>query len=371
MTHRFAQRLPLLPMALVILGVVSLWLPYAYGDHLVTATGMSVYQQGREAVAREKALDQAKRAALEQALGSVVTSISAVENQRLVMDRIVSRTGGYIQRYEIVDEQAQPSGTYTVTINAVVAMKAMTQDVDLFQQMLDWQKNPRVSIFIEPNLDKGYGHAARQAVNLLTAQLRRAGFKVYAPSADDHMQLGLLIGLDVALEVQQSDYQGMILTLNEIAIHARAYRAGDQEVIATAEAVKSIPGENRLKALEKGVIQCIADIWATLRHQLTVLWENELNSAREINLTLKKVPDYAKAVAVADILRTDVQGVTQVRLINFSRNQAEIGLEYRGWPEQFLAEINMSYFRQRHFSPKLVQLSGNTLIVELGVAEKK
>ena len=371
MTHQFVHKLPFLLMVLVILGVVSPGLSYAYDGHLVTATGMSVYQQGREAVAREKALDQAKRAVLEQALGSMVTSISAVENQRLVMDRIVSRTAGYIQHYEIVDEQAQPSGTYSVTIEAVVAMKAMTQDADLFQQMIDWQKNPRISIFIEPNLDKRYGYAARQAANLLTAQLHRAGFKVYAPSAKDHMQLGFLIGLDVALEVQQSDYRGMILTLNEIAMHARAYRAGDQEVIATAEAVKSIPGENRFKALEKGVIQCVAHIWSTLRRELIGLWEEELNSARDISLTLKNVPDYPKAVALAGMLRADVQGVTQARLINFSQNQAEIGLKYRGWPEQFLAEINMSYFKQRHFSAKLLRLSGNTLIVELGVAKEK
>lgn len=46
----------------------------------VTATGVSFFEEGRVAIAREKALDEAKRAAIEQAVGTRIESRTVIEN---------------------------------------------------------------------------------------------------------------------------------------------------------------------------------------------------------------------------------------------------------------------------------------------------
>jgi len=70
------------------------WPVFLAAAETVTVKGMSFYEPGREAVAREKALDEAKRAAIELAVGTQIEARSLVEDFQVVKDQIFSRTTG-------------------------------------------------------------------------------------------------------------------------------------------------------------------------------------------------------------------------------------------------------------------------------------
>ena len=84
----------------------------------VTATGVAPILDQQVAEARKVALDEAKRAAVEQALGTYVESRTEVEDFTLASDTIYTSVKGRIDSYEVTVDEAQPGDLYRVEIIA-------------------------------------------------------------------------------------------------------------------------------------------------------------------------------------------------------------------------------------------------------------
>jgi hypothetical protein len=342
---------------------VLMYSVYAQASETVTAKGLSFFEPGREVVAREKALDEAKRMAIEKAMGTVIESRTIVENFQVVKDEIFSRSSGYLKDIQIISEKKSDLGTYEVEIEATVEVAVLVDDIDRFQNLLKWQKNPRVKIILEPGMIPSSVAAAKKSANLLTAKLRRNGFKVFKDADNQELQMGLLVGLIIEHASMRSTYQDIELTLNEISLSANVYRPTDGEILATSSAVKTLPGENKLQALDKGAKFCIDAIWRELRAKLIRLWEKELYSERDIFLIVKAIDSHARAQEIAGIFETDVSGVRGIQLVNFNKDVAEYNLRYRGRPDQLLNEMEMGYFKNNYFDSDLIETSGNKLVI--------
>ena len=240
-----------------------------FAGEVVTATGMSFFEPGREAIARERALDDAKRVALEEAVGVTIESQTLVENFQVSRDQVFSRASGYLKNVKILEEKKSKFGSYTVKIRAEVEVASLVEDLDRFTKILSWQKNPRIRVQIDPNVPADYRVAAKKSINRIAANLQKQGFRVFTSSSAGHFTMGLEVEIGLELNSSESDYQGVALRLNEVAMTANIYRPGEREIIATASAVKSSPGSNRLAALDKGAEECEKAILADLRTQLT------------------------------------------------------------------------------------------------------
>ncbi|MFO7666622.1 MAG: hypothetical protein R6V76_08390 [Desulfobacterales bacterium] len=330
---------------------------------IVTAKGISFFEPGRELIAREKAIDEAKRSALEQAIGATVESRTTVENFTVIKDQIMSRTAGYLKNIKIIEEKKTDMGTIEVKIEADVETSAMLEDIDRFKKVLGWQKNPRISIVIDEDTDRSFLPAARKSSALLTDKLKQGGFTVYKYSKGQESRMGILVGLSLELSSRQSSYQNIDLSINEISLNANIYRPDDGEILGTSTAVKSLPGENRLKVLDEGTKYCVDSIWSDLRYKLIKVWEKELYSERDIKLLVKKIPSHARALEISDIFKSDVSGIIDANMSNFKNGIAEFDIKYKGWPEHLLNEIQMSYFKKKYFNPAVESVEGNKLII--------
>lgn len=331
----------------------------------VTAKGMSFFEAGREVIAREKAIDEAKRAAIEQAVGTKVESRTVVEDFQVVKDQIFSRTTGYLKNFSILEEKKSDLGTYEVAIAAEVEIADLVNDLDRFKKIIGWQKNPRIAIVIEPTLANEFLTTAQKTAGLLTTKLKSDGFKVFKASGANDVQMGLLVGLALELSSKATKFQDLDLTLNEVSLSANIHRPGDGEIIAAASAVKSLPGENRLQALDKGARICVDAIWKDLRRKLTATWEKELYSEREVYLIVNNISSHARAEEIAFIFKSDLIGVLAAQLITYRDQTAEFGLQYRGWPEQLLNDLQMSYFKRKYFEADPEAISGNKIILKI------
>ena len=281
----------------------------------------------------------------------------------MVKDQIFSRASGYLKDIRILNESKSDYGTYEVEIEAEVEVAVLVDDIDRFKNVIGWQKNPRIRVIIDPNLPPENLAAAKKSANRLTAKLKQNGFKVYGAESD--LQMGLLVDLGVELSTRSSSYQGLELSLNEVALTANIQRPEDGEILATASAVKSVPGENRLQILDQGADQCVHAVWQELRDKLLRVWEKELYSTREISLIVKNVPTHARATEVAGILASDVSGVVAANLVAYRKKTADFQVSYRGWAEQLLNELQMSYFKNRYFAADLVRIAGNQLVISI------
>ncbi|MFA4910895.1 MAG: flagellar assembly protein T N-terminal domain-containing protein, partial [Desulfobacteria bacterium] len=87
---------------------------------VVKAEGMGAIVNNDKAIARDNAIEDALRKAVEQAVGTLVSSETMVENFQLLSDSIYTKTEGYIQKYKIISE-APAENIYKVNIEATVA----------------------------------------------------------------------------------------------------------------------------------------------------------------------------------------------------------------------------------------------------------
>ena len=78
----------------------------------VTATGIGVDSNA--------ALKNAYKSAVEQAVGSLVDSKTMVENDEIISDKILSHSGGFVERYDMLGEPETGEGLVTVKIKAQV-----------------------------------------------------------------------------------------------------------------------------------------------------------------------------------------------------------------------------------------------------------
>ena len=90
---------------------------------------------------RDKAFEDAKNAALreavEQVVGVLVSSTTLTANNQLVSDKILSRSDGYVRKYDIL-EKKEEKGVAKVTVRAQVG----SGQIDKFGQL--WMEQPRL-----------------------------------------------------------------------------------------------------------------------------------------------------------------------------------------------------------------------------------
>ncbi len=336
-----------------------------FGGIIIKAEGVSFFEKGLELMAKEKALDDAKRNAVEKAFGSSIESKTMVSDYEVMYDQITSRSSGYISNLKIIDEKKTDLGTYEVSIEAEVEVKSVVDDFGRFRKIISWQKNPRVSIIIEPGIDQAFIPAANRAIITLTNKLKENGFTVFRDSEKSGLQMGLFVRISLEVSTTKGSFQGLDLPLNEISLTANIVRPGDFQIIATSSDVKSIGGVNKLKALDKGTIQCVGSIWEDLKDQLTDLWESELYNDREISLSVLGVENHSEALNLSGIFSGVIKGVSESSLVSFNALNGEYLIRFRGWPEHFINELGMTYFKKKYFSHVLLKAEGNRLIIKV------
>ena len=84
--------------------------------HPVKAMGQAAIYGEDVANARDKAIADAQRKTVEQAIGAMVSSETVTENFELISDKILSRSSGYVRNYKIIVEGKDDMGVYQVTV---------------------------------------------------------------------------------------------------------------------------------------------------------------------------------------------------------------------------------------------------------------
>jgi hypothetical protein len=114
---------------MVVLVVQTLALPAnAQESETVTSEGVAEIQDNARDVARAAAIEDARKRAVEQAIGILIDSQTRVENYQLISDKILRQINRYLGRYTIAGEN-DDSGLLRVSINAEVSLGRLTDDL--------------------------------------------------------------------------------------------------------------------------------------------------------------------------------------------------------------------------------------------------
>jgi len=220
-------------MLICLLAAAMLALPALAQDELqqITTDGTASVLNNDKAQARDVAIQDALRNAVEQVTGAVITSSTLVENAMTVQDDIYSKAKGYVKSYSIVSEGEADGGlSYNVKIKAVVRAGAIKEDV---ADIIRGAGNPRMMVLItERNIGQtewsGLDVSLGVAENTIIENMRQKGFEFVDQETAERSARR-----DKALAAMEGDAQAAALI---------GERAGAEVIITGKAFVKEAPG---------------------------------------------------------------------------------------------------------------------------------
>lgn len=339
----------------------------------VQATGAGVIRDGDIAKARDSAIQDALRKAVEQVVGTYIESSTVVDNYQLLEDKIYSKTKGYVKSFKIVQDgpPQKEINLYEVTIDAEVSNEPIKDDLAAIGLLLARKGNPRTMFFIvEQSIGSdryavGWVSLVGGQVDLLAPQasLNTAettltevfaqrgfpvadrqvkqgkvsltkGFSIDKLTDNQVQELGKLTGAEIvvygkAVATAQGKLLNSAMNSANAVLTARAVRTDSGMVLGAGTANGAAVHIDEVTAGNEALKQAAAQLADDLINKITEVWSQEVLASQTINLVVGGTGNYdAFAKFKAALAKTP--GITAVHQRSLSDSQAELDVEYTG-----------------------------------------
>jgi hypothetical protein len=364
---------------------------------VVTAEGVGAVIGGDRAIARDQAIQDALRKAVEQAVGTLVSSETMVQNFQTLSDKIYTQSQGYIQNYRVVSETPGPN-VHQVTIQATVAMGNLEKDLQALGFLLGQVGKPRIMILVaEQQIGQQYYnywwgiHRGTQtdlnvAENTIMDRFREKGFDIV-----DHQAQAGNIKIPPAFQVVElSDRNAVTLGKQvdaEIVIVGKALARSVGSIAGTA--MKSLQANISMRAIQVDNARVLSSGTenAAAVHIDEVTGGSEAIKKASVKMSDKMMDDilknFQKRVAATTLVQLTVFGLSgaddvrkfktsvlgQVRGVegiherSFSENTLKVDVDIRGSSQSLSQEIGRKTFPD--FNVKVIRSTWNTLEVQV------
>jgi hypothetical protein len=383
---RLGFRIVLLLLMLVGIGIgLPAAGPVLAQSQTVTAEGIAGIPGGDKGIARDNALKAAQRQAVEQAVGTMIASETAVENFQVLKDSIYSKSQGYIQKFNIVREGAQ-NDLYSVTISATVATGDIKNDLSALGLLMARVGKPRVLFMIaEQNIGqeiyvfwwswwgKGGQSFTGQTVDMavsetiLKEEFLNKGFNVVDISVvtgkfeisnayrmadltdSGAREIGKKMGAEVIVKGKVLAKPGPRSAGSEVGsyladITVSAIRVDNGQVLASAR--DSAPARHVSQHVggNQAIENAAKKVADKLIEQITAKWSGEVSGGQLVQITIRGLSGMKDLVKVKDFLQTQVRGVQSVIQRSFEGGVAVLELDAKSSAQQIGDELAQKDF---------------------------
>lgn len=408
--------IPVQPLAgrILMCGLIALLLVFMCQTaanaepQVVSATGVAPFSPGGEAKAKDMAIQDAMRKAVEQAVGAMVAAETMVENYQLVRDSVFTKTQGYIQKYDVVSAGAK-GNLYEVTISATVAVENLKNDLAALGLLHARVEKPRVLFMIaEQNIGQEYyifwwhwwgggksefkgqqfDMAASETamkeefiskefnivdISVATGKIDISNAYRIADLTDTGAkEIGRKLGAEIVIKGKALAKAGPRTPGSSVGsyiadITVSAIRVDNGAVIGSARGhgvsrhISEVTGGT--EALEKAAREASGKII----EQITAKWTKEVQGGGLIQITVRGIEEYSDLANFKDTIKEQIRGVNAVYQRNVEGGEATIEVDYKGSAQQLADEISRKKFTQ---IPKLKVkgATANTIEINFGGA---
>jgi hypothetical protein len=334
--------------------------PVSADETEILAEGMAALEyQGGIDIARDHAIDDALRKAVEQGVGAYINSETQVSNFQLISDEIYSRTRGYVSSYRIIDEE-QVGDLYRVVIRAVVNTDGIENDLAAIGILLGEQGRPRVMVVVKEfsemsDLSDGSSMGSIMFETMLLDHFREQGFPVVDAATvagileKDQLRLilegddrtAVLIGLEVGAEiviagtvlhsVNSRIIAGSPREIYEFQVSNRAINTRTGSVLAGSAMTVAVPfseSQARTQAADSTanqLVSAILDGWIQGENTTVIVATNA---------------DFDNVQALRSELRLKLRGVVDVITRDFIGSRATLEVISETSTEEVIDEIS-------------------------------
>lgn len=353
---------------------------------IIESTGTSAITSNNVSLARDAAVADALRKAVEQAVGTLVSADTLVENFQVIDDSVYTNSQGYVKSYSIISE-AQSAGTYEVRVRSVVATGDLSGDLGALGLLQKKAERPRVLFMVA---EKGPGQSdygfwwsrGEQASEISAAEaaLKEAflakGFNVVdmpgsrgvaglegSPGAeltgDAAARIGKALNAEIVVFgkvfVEEGPATGATTVVTYLAdMTAQAVRVDDGVVLASSRG----RGISRHISSVTGNAEAVGRAAAIVAEGLTVQIAERWVLPQTIRITLKGM-DYEKAVEFKRFLKTRVRGVEAIYQRRHTGAETALEVEVKASAQAVADDIaRLGKYRVTGFSAHVIEVEG-------------
>jgi len=362
----------------------------------IKAKGYGTIHGDNKAAARDKAIEDAQRKAVEQAMGTMISSESVTKNFQLISDRILSLSSGYIEKYRVISEK-EVDGEVEVEIAAIVGMSKLNDSVQAIKNLIRRMDRPKIMVLIaEQSIreegqqlsEKRGGNAVLSSTSLGVAEnvliefFRAKGFDFVDRQAlagqieiadpltlvNDKERIKKIANLTDAQVVifgqAQARTTGEVQGIysGQANISLRALKTDTGEIIAATNAHAAVPFVDPSTANTKALSEAAKKISQKLMDQILSQWQSESSGLRSICLVIKGVK-YADVKKLRSWLTKYVRGVKSVHQRYVKDGIAELDLDIQGSAQNLADELSEKKFQKKTI--EVLELLPNKVSIEL------
>ncbi|MDY6822633.1 MAG: flagellar assembly protein T N-terminal domain-containing protein [Thermodesulfobacteriota bacterium] len=344
----------------------------------VTAEGIAVIQNGNTAAARDSAVNDALRKAVEQAVGTMISAETVAENYTVLRDRVYSKTKGYVRSYDVLSETPQGE-LYRVNVSAEVGKADIENDLSALGLLMAQKNMPRVMLMVaEQNIgqtryiywwDRTMTTQTDMTIteNTLMQKLSEKGFNVVDHTvADKHLELssahkivnlsndaikkiGDLYNAEVVIYGKayaklRGSVMGTSMKSSMANISLRAVNTDNGGVLASGSSHAAAAHPDEMTAGTQALRQVTEKIAADMIDQIVDRWSGEVSSGGMIQVQVSGNVDYTGLVTLKDTIRSRVRGVKTIYQREFSAGEALLDVEYTGSGHDFADAVTRASF---------------------------
>jgi hypothetical protein len=360
----------------------------------VVASGMGSITGGDVAHARDDAIEDALRTAIEQTLGTLVESETLVDNFQLIEDRIFSKTQGFIQKYEVVKEGKRDAMLYEVTVKAVVKVSDLKNDLAGIATLMRRKNLPRTMMMIEErNIGEAPGlfHYFEADMNTAETAIMEAfmakGFRFVdratvlknldrqeaaAISEGDMSQaaaLGRSVGAEIVItgkalaKATEIEAFGAKQRSQQATVTVKVIRTDTGDIIATSSGQGAFPHIDDVVGGTKAIQRACEKMTEPLITQILDRWSSEVSSGTMITLRIKGVTDYNRLNKIKSSLKYYVRGASDIVQRDWSNGWATLELTLKGSGEDLAQRIDGK--DMEGYKLKVIGMSENSVTAEV------
>jgi hypothetical protein len=306
--------------------------------------GQAPVVAGDRVRARERALDEAMRQAVEQAAGTVLSPDELVARASDLKLRVYPKARQYVTTYRILDEGEATPGTFQVHLSAQVATGKLARDLQTPSPMTGLprlRERLRAVVCAQAGEPATVAAAEKAIKDVLAA---RNVEPIAPPSCGD---------AEAALAAKQSGAQGAVTAMVDArpdgpirgtalsGAHARTrvhLLEPDGRVSAEAELERDAYGPDGARAAGDAAREAIAEAMARLQPSLAKLWA-PVGPSTGVVVRLTGVQHFADYQLVVRALQS-LPGVAAVEPRRFARGQVDLLVKTASPAQQLAAGLN-------------------------------
>ncbi|HUH66861.1 MAG TPA: flagellar assembly protein T N-terminal domain-containing protein [Syntrophales bacterium] len=323
--------------------VMFLTLPLfpSYAQDKVKAMGMATIYDNAVDIARDKAIENAQRNAVEEKAGVMITSVTEVENFQVKMDQLLSDSKGFINSYGIISE-GRVGNNYKVTIEADIGTGRLKDRMAAVDLIMTRKSRPRLIVIMS---EKAQKDAIAEAA--IAKYFMSNGFKVVDSDSvkkgkvrdlegdrKEVAKIAQMYGAEIAIlckvEVVSKAYKmsdvkmgDIEVTSNDVTVSGKVINGDTGEVIATDSKMRK--GE-----LTTAVDDAAKELARGMKEELLERWSSEVTNVATVKVEVSGLHAYRDLLRFKELLAAKVKGFRQLYQRSYAGGELEVDIELKG-----------------------------------------